>query len=242
MASYVLTNSQVVLNDLDVSGQTNNAVVQYGAEEKEASVYGDTFVRRIPGLRMGSVSASGYHNLGTNEQDDEMFSGLGVADRIVTVAAEGGAVGNVAYSFKTLESSYEVGGDHGEVAPYSMSGSTSGHFTRGKVLHATSTARTATGNGTATNLGAVTSAQALHVALHVVAASGTTPTLTVTIESDDDSGFASPVTRASFTQATATTAEYLVVTGAVTDTWWRAKYTIGGTSPSFAFLVNAGIQ
>lgn len=242
MAHLVLTNTQFVLNDLDVSGDSNTVTMDLSREELDASVFGDTFRRRLPGLPSGSLDAGGFVNLGTNNQEHELFTDLGLADRVVTVAAEGGAVGNVAYSFKALESSLSLLGTHGEIAPWSASGVTSSHFTRGTILHPTSSARTATGNGTATNLGAITSTQYLHVALHVIAASGTTPTLDVTIESDDNSNFTSAVTRATFTQVSTTGAEYLVVAGPVTDTWWRAVYTIAGTSPSFSFLVNAGIQ
>jgi len=76
----------------------------------------------------------------------------------------------------------------------------------------------------------------------VIAASGTTPTLDVTIESDDAEGMASATTRLTFTQATATTSEWQELAGAVTDDWWRAAWTIGGGSPSFTAVVVVGIR
>ncbi len=77
----------------------------------------------------------------------------------------------------------------------------------------------------------------------MVAASGTTPTLDVTIESDDGVGMGSPTTRINFAQATAIGAQWATpVAGAIADDWWRVAYTLGGASPSFTFICIIGIQ
>ncbi|MEU4150833.1 hypothetical protein [Streptomyces sp. NPDC026659] len=73
--------------------------------------------------------------------------------------------------------------------------------------------------------------------------SGTTPTLDVVIESDNGSGFPSPITQLTFTQANAISGQILRTDGtAITDDWYRVKWTIGGTTPSFLFAVAFGIQ
>lgn len=76
--------------------------------------------------------------------------------------------------------------------------------------------------------------------LDVTAASGTTPTLDVTIETYD------PVsnkwdTIVTFTQKTGTGTEWKhsLDTGKKLGNIIRAKYVIGGTSPSFTFTVSA---
>lgn len=69
-----------------------------------------------------------------------------------------------------------------------------------------------------------------------------TPTLTVAIESDDASGFASATTRLTFDAATAAGGQILRTDGtAITDTWYRANWTISGTSPSFLFALALGV-
>ncbi len=79
--------------------------------------------------------------------------------------------------------------------------------------------------------------------MHVVAASGTTPTLDMIVESDDNSGITSGVTRITFTQEVAVGAQYATaVAGPITDDWWRVGWTIGGTGPSFTVIVTVGIQ
>ncbi len=101
--------------------------------------------------------------------------------------------------------------------------------------------RTSSSSGTGRQIGAVSSTQTLYAALHVISASGTSPTLDVKVQSDDNSGFTSATDRITFTQATDVTSEWGSVGGAITDDYWRITYTVGGTSPSFAFAVTAGI-
>jgi hypothetical protein len=69
--------------------------------------------------------------------------------------------------------------------------------------------------------------------LTVSAASGTTPTLDVLIQTSYDNSTWRSV--ASFTQATSTTTERLSFSGL--DRYVRAKATIGGTTPSFTYSV-----
>jgi hypothetical protein len=42
-------------------------------------------------------------------------------------------------------------------------------------------------------------------------------------------------------QATGATSQWLPLSGAITDDWWRITATVGGTTPSFRFAVILGI-
>lgn len=80
----------------------------------------------------------------------------------------------------------------------------------------------------------------LAVYLDVTAASGTTPTLDVTVMAKDPaSGKYFEI--GSFTQATATTSEAIFIGGGSDAEFpvktFRIEYTIGGTTPSFTFSV-----
>ena len=113
---------------------------------------------------------------------------------------------------------------------------------RGTIAHPPGTARTASGTGTGLQLGAVPAGRRLYAALHVLSVAGTTPSITVTVESDDANTFASATTRLTFDAATAAGGQVLRTTGdAITDTWFRVTWTISGTSPSFLFVVALGI-
>ena len=111
---------------------------------------------------------------------------------------------------------------------------------RGTSLHPPGTARTATGNGTAVQVGAVASGRQMYAALHVLSVSGTaTPTLTVKVQSDTV-GFGSATDQITFTAATAVGGQISRVAGPITDDYWRASWTISGTNPSFLFVVVVG--
>jgi len=82
----------------------------------------------------------------------------------------------------------------------------------------------------------------LYAGLHVTAFAGTSPTLDVLIESDSGSGFGTASSRIAFTQNTGSIqSQWGSVNGAVTDTYWRTKMTIGGSGPSFTVYVTLGI-
>lgn len=96
---------------------------------------------------------------------------------------------------------------------------------------ATSAARTATGQGSSTP----TSNQAQVAKLDVTAVSGTTPSLTVTIE-ESSNGSTGWAAHSSFT-ARSTTGSQVIDLKKRTQPFVRAAWTISGTTPSFTFSV-----
>jgi hypothetical protein len=132
----------------------------------------------------------------------------------------------------------------GDFVSFEFAGVGSGDpLIQGILLENGTTARMATGNGASQLHVAVGATQRLWAALHVVAAAGTTPTLDVVVQSDDAGGFASPTARITLAQKNAI--GYAVgstAIGAITDTYYRAIWTIGGTGgPSFTFAVAIGV-
>jgi hypothetical protein len=98
-----------------------------------------------------------------------------------------------------------------------------------------SAARTTTGNSglLGAGWGAVSSIRAQ---LNVTAASGTTPTLDVVIEDTLDGTNFNPVV--TFAQKTTTGREVINATIPFSDQM-RVRWTVGGTTPSFTFAVDA---
>ena len=95
---------------------------------------------------------------------------------------------------------------------------------------APSAARTTSGNGTSLPTEDI---QTLRLTLSVTAASGTTPSLTVTIQTSDDGSTWATV--ASFAAKTTTGSERKVFSGI--DRFVRASWAITGTTPSLTFAV-----
>lgn len=104
-------------------------------------------------------------------------------------------------------------------------------------FHATA-ARTATGSATGVDMQQYDGDFVL--VLDCAAGTGTSPTLTVSVEHSDalGSGYAA-ISGAAFTQVTTTASQQkLVISKDEAKRYVRVTYTIGGTSPSFTFSVN----
>lgn len=100
-------------------------------------------------------------------------------------------------------------------------------------------ARTATGSGTGLDLQQYDGDIVL--LLDSAAGTGTTPTLAVTVEHSDllGSGYTA-ITGAAFTTVTTTASQQkLVISHDEAKRYVRVTYTLGGTTPSFTFSVNA---
>jgi hypothetical protein len=95
-----------------------------------------------------------------------------------------------------------------------------------------STTATASGNGGAVPSGPYNT---FRLTLDVTAASGTTPSLTVTIQTSADGSTGWTTLGTAFNAATAVSNQRKVLSGA--DRFVRASYTISGTTPSFTFSV-----
>lgn len=95
---------------------------------------------------------------------------------------------------------------------------------------APSQARTANGSGAPVQVG---DRHTLRASLSVSAASGTTPSLTVTLQTSEDG--ATWRTLQAFAAATGASAQRLAASGL--DRYVRASWAITGTTPSFTFAV-----
>ena len=125
----------------------------------------------------------------------------------------------------------------GQALKYTVEGKAAGSVVRGTLIH--NAAKTASGNGTAFNLGAVGATQKLYVTLHVLSVTGT-GSLQVTVQADNASGFPSPVSAITFGAKTAIGGDFQSAAAPGSDNWFRAAYTITGfTSVTFALVVGA---
>ncbi len=244
MSKFVLTDVRLFAVGADLTGHSNKVEISAEVEDKDVTNYeSQGWTELLGGLATAEISGGGQWEAGDPGQvDDASWSQLGGLGAW-TVGPDGAAVGDLAYFTNALRSEYTLGDAVGEVAPWEGMAKSSWPLVRGQIAHPPGTARTATGSGTGLNLGAVAAGQRLYAALHVLSVSGTTPSITVTVESDADNTFASPTTQLTFDAATAVGGQIMRTDGtAITDTWYRAAWTITGTTPSFLFLTALGIH
>lgn len=244
LTPLVFVDCRMYLASADLTGFSNKTEWTSEVEDLDKTTFASGGAKeRTGGLFDTSATVDCFWQAGDLSMPDNAFwDNLGVHTVPYTVVPTAGTVGSLAYLTRMLESSIKMDGEVGKLLK--ASGELKGSWPpiRGTVLHPQGTARSSTGTGTAQQLGALSATQALYVTLHVLSVSGTTPSLTVKIQSDDNSGFTSATDRGTFTAETALgRGQTMKIDGAVTDDYWRAAWTISGTTPSFLFAVAAGI-
>jgi len=241
MAKLVLKNVKLYLNGYDLSCDHNSVSFGYSANEVEATVFCDDAVRRLAGLPSFEITHNGYVDTATDGSDSVLFPLVGSTGNIMTLSATGANAGDIASFSKGVEFEYSPSGNVGDMFSFtSVLRSEGEKLVRGVILHNDN--ESASGNGSALNIGSVGSSQKLYAALHVISAgSSGPPTLDVKIQSDDNDSFTSPTDRIMFsTFTTSVGAEWATpVSGAITDTYWRATWTISGDA--YEFIVVMGI-
>lgn len=243
MAEQVLKDCKIYWDGFNLSADHNILQLTHGAEIQDKTVFGNATRTKKAGLKTVEMANSGFWDSdGTDEPDDVLFPDIGTEDQIITMCPIAGAEAERAYFFKSDISAYEPGGAIGDMFVFNVAAIGSGELVRGTMMK--TGVVTANGNGTAIQEGAVSATQYLYAAIHAIAVSGTNPTLDVKIQCDNAENFASPTDKITFTQLTAIGAEFATrVSGAITDDWWRATWTIGGTdTPTFNIIVVIGIQ
>lgn len=244
MATQVLTDAKFYLDRYDVSGDMNAIAFTYESELEDGTTFGDDTRVNKAGLSVIRVEHEGLWQGGDGGIDDVLFGRIGAANSPLTVAVPTGARGDTAYFFRASQAEYNPEGEVGGMFEFSVSaqGGDGAPLVGGVVEHADGE-ETSDDSTAGTQLGSVGADQEIFAALHVLANGGDgSQTLDVEIESDDDSGFPSPVSQISHSQVTTTnSSEIASAAGPISDTWWRVKWTIGGTgSPSYTFVVAIG--
>ncbi len=248
MGKQVFTNAAVFFGGYDVSGDLNAVACSTEVDIQDTTTFGSGgFREKLAGVKDTAIELAGFWEGGAGNIDAALFARIGLSNAPVSLSHDGADDGELAYFLQSLLASYQPGATHGETMKFSASAQGDGDLVRGTIMHKAT--RTASGNGVTRQLGAVSASQSMHAALHVLTADGTVPTLDVVIESDDNAGMSSATSRIVFDQATAIGGEFKSIAGAtvdpvngITDDYWRATYTIGGTGPSFLFALMLGIQ
>jgi hypothetical protein len=235
MAAIVLKDAVCWIGQYAFGGVSHSIAIDLRQDAPECTVFGATARDYKPGLKGIGLQVDGYWD---SAIDLGVQSSLMGASRPVTWASVS-TVGTFAYLFSAISTDYKIGGQVGAVFPFSAGAQGTGTPVRGMLME--NSTRTATGNGTGQQLGAITSTQKLYYALHVTAASAS-DTLDVIIQSDDNSGFTTPTTRATLTQITDVGGSVFgSIDGAITDDYWRFQFTIAGASTSFTIAGSMGI-
>lgn len=246
MAPFMLTDVDLLASGLDLACFTSQAEISTEVEQVDSTVFCSAGWRSfVPGLRTTTITASGPTDFATataaqQSAIDEVLAVNVGGEYAVSLLPIGATVGEAGY-FTTagMTSRTVLSGTVGDLATHQVQWTGRAPLIRGTIV--TASTLTATGSSAAVNLGAVTANQKVWAVFHTLTAGGTTPSVTYKIQSDDNSGMTSPTDRITFGAATSKTGSVSSTAGAITDTWWRATWTITGTSPSFITRILIGI-
>lgn len=257
MSTVVVQDARAYLGGYNLSGYANEMHLELNPDMLDQTRFGTSRTRDFkPGLQAVKASLKGYteftYPLGSpssdllNSLDAIKFAYIGAAIDVFSCSAMSAAAaeGDVAYTMNhVVGKSDPIAGSIGQLAPFDIDLHATGiRPVRGVIAGVGS--KTATGQtGVTFQPGLVATGQSLYAALHVYSQSGTTPTLAVIIESDDNSGFTTPTTRLTFSGVTTTLgAQWQSLAGPIaTDTYFRAKWTIGGTVPVYGVFIVIGV-
>lgn len=246
MAAISITNARQLIDGYDVSDVTGDLDVSGEAEMlPRTPIRSGGFRQQIPGLKSYRTVTNGFADFGSATAVCNVFRSATVGNQFVvsTFPTGGDTAGDPAiFTRARLQAFRAPGGAIGTIGTFgSVFESNTAQIEDGVTLHPL-TLRTSSSSGTAVEFAGPTASQKLYAALHVTSVDGTSPTLDVKVQSDDNSSFTTPTDRITFTQASAIGAQWATpLAGAITDDHWRVTWTIGGSSdPEFTFAVVIG--
>lgn len=192
------------------------------------------FTNSVVGLKTLAFNTTNFVDYASGALDEWLRSNYG-SQRVVSIAYVGAATGNGCAVGYGLLNGYRPFNAAVGAVPTTVGTVDGGTFGEGQVTLVSSTSLTTTTSSTPVQLGATSASQQVVAAIHVLSASGTTPTLTCRIQSASTSGGSYTNRGSAGTALSAAGDQWLTSgVGAVTDTWWKLTLTITGTTPVFS--------
>lgn len=254
MTAELLEDVRVFLGGSDLALSLTKFEYATSTEEKDVTTFRSGTVAAstanaakmvVGGLESSAVKLEGNSEAGSSDTEnfpDDLFSDA-VLERTklpISFGPQGSAVGDVAYMANMLVDKLTTFGAPGDVWSYVCDG-TAEATQRGEWIYPV-TAVSASGTGTARELGAVAAGKKLYLCAHVLS---TRPSASVVVEIESDSAdtFLSPTSRIALTSRSSNGGELARTDGtAIADTFYRLKWTVtGGTSGSFIIVACAAI-
>lgn len=229
----VLYAQKLYVNEFDLSGNMTSVGFECGVQGQDSTRYstaltGSTSRTEDPGHTFAQLESSSLFEAGSGKIDTVAAGLARASDTLITFCPLTGTAGERAYLLRGITTQYRSGARVGEMLRADLSARCSANWLPGYVLFNGSFS--ATGSGSAFQLGAVASGKSLYAWLHVL--SGTFGSITLKVQSDDNSGFTSATDRITFSAATAVGVQYATpVAGAITDDWWRVNCSALTTGP-----------
>lgn len=241
MSVFALTDCYAYAAGYDFTTDSNQLALNVDVAQLDSTTFGgDGWTSVIGGLKSGAFQMGGFFQSAAEQAPDpQAFTGLGVADQVFTFGPSD-TEGDPAYMFQALKSQYTLGGAVGEIAPFQLASQLSNGVgvVRGKLAKARGTVSATGAIGTPVELAAAGADDFIYCTFHVFSA-GTT--ITVKLQSDDNSNFTSATDVATIGPLTTTGGTFMTrVAGPNTDTFYRLN--VSAITGSFIVAAAIGVQ
>lgn len=240
-----MTGPQALLDaGLYVAGHDFTADSNQGLLNLEAAVLDKTtfgsggWMENATGLKTLAFNYSGFWQAAASDSvDDEAFGDLAIERAHTWMINE--VETEPAWLFNAAKTSYQLGGEVGPLAPFTLASTATDKFgaIRGQLAKAKGAANAVGALGSVVNLGAVAADQFLYATFHVFSA-GTT--ITVQVQSDDNAGMTTPTTRGTIGPLTTRGGTFMArVAGPLAETHYR--FNISAVTGAFVAAGAIGI-
>ena len=241
----ILRDCAVWYGGFDLTSTANQVEINSSFTTVPVTTFADSGnVKNVAGLEDASISVMTF--LDNSISEPAITNNRGGAIELITMVSfpTGGTVtaGDRTYSARGLLKSSKVPMKVGDAARIeaSLESAQPEGVIAGMVL-APSTTVSSSGTSSIVNMGAQTSPQIAYFGIHVLSVSGNR-TITAKLQSASSSGFGTANDRVTLGAISAAGSGFGSSSTATTDAYWRASYTIGGSSGSLTFAAFAAIQ
>lgn len=198
MGTIALLGSEFHLDAIDRACEVNNFQLQYMSSERDITTFCQKGTRKRAGTRKDwTISLGGFFDPTSTD-----FADVGGTKDMLLIPDPSGTglepqAGDTAFMGYGMVGGYDVGGDQGDIAPFSIRLGSAGFapLARGKLVTVTAGAVTNETSAVQQIYGADGSNARLMAAIAALTPGGAGGNIDVTISTDDASGFSSPTSR-----------------------------------------------
>lgn len=247
MVTLSFVDVEILAGPFRLTGRSNAVSLAFTRPALDVTNFDSgSWEESIAGMKKTAASVDGHYDASAIETggltlDEQLFGEMSSGQFPLTVAPTK-TDGGVAYVAGATRGSLKMFGTIGEVAPFSSNMWGDGQAGRGNLIQPASSTVSASANGNGIQLGAVASGETLLLSYHVLSLDGTTPTIDITFESDDNAGFTTAATVHNTGAISIPSGALVTVAGPITDDYHRVTWTLGGTDPVVRFAAAVAIS
>ncbi|MFM2078534.1 MAG: hypothetical protein RJA49_2424 [Actinomycetota bacterium] len=237
---------QALLSGIDSTASWTSMEFGVDVATRDSTTFGTVpFATAVPSIRSLVCNLDGFQDFAAGALDEWLRANVG-GTVVATLAPLSGAVGTVAAISRGVLGGYRpINAAVGDIPAVQVVVNPGGTpVAEGLVVQASTTPVTVTASTVGQQIGAISAAQNVFAAIHVLSVAGTaSPSISAQIQSGPTLGGAYVNRGAAGAALTAVGGQWLstALAAPVTDTFWRVTWTITGTTPSFAVVASLAI-